>query len=358
MGDMTVGSAAVLLADADRGLIPTAGLAALSEQEASVAAWALEHARPAGQGTDTLPGAQVYVAPLVATDRANGVLTVQRRPGARPLDVEQRHLIDVFARQTALTIDRLALGDRAREADARARSEELRATLLSSVSHDLRTPLTAITGAAAALRSHGDVLPAAERTALLDSIGDEAARLGRILNNVLDLTRLEAGAAVRRQWVALEEVVGSVLGRLERELADREVAVELPEDLPLVHADPVLLDQLLSNLVENALRYTPTGSPIEIAARVGPDQVALEVRDRGPGLPHGGEGRIFEKFWRADPTDRRGAGLGLAIAQAVATAHGGALAANNREGGGARFVLTLPHREDAPAVPGEEAVVA
>jgi two-component system sensor histidine kinase KdpD len=267
---------------------------------------------------------------------------------------DDRHFLDAFVRQAALAVERARLGEEARAAALRARGEELRSSLLSAVSHDLRTPLAAITGAASALRDAAEGLAPAERVELLDTIADEAERLERLLANLLDMTRLESGGVeLRREWVPIEEIVGAALGRLERRLAGRAVATDLPEDLPLVAADPLLLEQLLVNLVENAVKYTPAGSPIELSAAVRDGALELAVADRGPGIPRAAESRVFEKFFRGAHPGVPGAGLGLSICRAIAEAHGGSLMAEDRPGGGAVLRLALPLGEGPPAAPEE-----
>jgi two-component system sensor histidine kinase KdpD len=213
---------------------------------------------------------------------------------------------------------------------------------LSAVSHDLRTPLASITGAATTLRSQGDKLSAETRHELLDSIADEADRLGRLVANLLDITRLEAGVELRRDGYPLEEIVGSVLQRMERQLRHRPIETTLPENLPMLYVDDVLIGQLLVNLLENADKYTPADTPVEIAAAVDGDAVVLDVLDRGPGFAEGDEQRIFEKFYRRRMNGARGAGLGLPICRAIVEAHRGSIEAFNRSGGGAVFRIRLP----------------
>jgi two-component system sensor histidine kinase KdpD len=237
----------------------------------------------------------------------------------------------------------------------RARTEELRSSLLSSVSHDLRTPLAAITGAVSALRDEATGTDASERRELLDTVAEEAGRLERLLANLLDMTRLESGGLEpKREWVPLEEIVGSALGRLETQLAGREVRTEIPAELPLAFGDPVLLEQLVLNLLENAVKHTPPGTPVEIRALAGDGVLELEVADRGPGLAPGDETRIFEKFQRGARAGPGGVGLGLAICRGIAIAHGGSIHAENRPGGGALFRLLLPLLEAPPSVPAAE----
>jgi two-component system sensor histidine kinase KdpD len=241
--------------------------------------------------------------------------------------------------------ERLRLAKQAAAATMRASVEEMRSSLLSAVSHDLRTPLAAITGAATTLRDEGASVDGDQRAELLDTICEEAERLERLVRNLLDMTRLESAALeVRREWIPAEEIVGSALTRLEPKLIGRPIRTDLPPELPLLPVDAVLLEQVLVNLLENATKYTPAGSLIEIAARADGDAVTIEVADHGPGLPPGEESRIFEKFFRGKPAAAGvpGAGLGLAICRGVVDAHGGTLVAANRPGGGAVFRMTLP----------------
>jgi two-component system sensor histidine kinase KdpD len=220
------------------------------------------------------------------------------------------------------------------------------------VSHDLRTPLAAIAGSSSTLLRGGETLTDEARRELLESVNEEAGRLNRFIANLLDMTRLDAGAiAVRKEWQPVEEVVGTAIGQLEERLAGREVRTRIPESLPLVPLDTTLIGQTLVNLLENALKYTPLGSPIDIAARVEGDGVVIEVADRGPGLAAGEELRVFDKFYRLpSETGQPGAGLGLAICKAIAAAHGGNVTAANRPGGGSVFSLRLPLGGPAPAL--------
>jgi two-component system sensor histidine kinase KdpD len=337
-------AAAVLVPDPDEGLVAAAGLMPLAPQEATVARWAFDHRTVAGHGTDTLPGARALCVPLTDGELAVGVLAIQRRAGTPVrLDIDQRHLVDAIARQTALALARAMFADQAREAEQRARSEELRArteelrsTLLSAVSHDLRTPLAVITGAATTLRDDPGKLTPAARAELLSSIVDDARRLERVLTNLLQLTRVETGLTPAREWVPADEVIGAALTRLEDALGDRKVELEIDPDL-ILWLDPVLFEQVLINLLENAIKHA--APPFTVRAhRVG-DRVEIEVGDRGPGLPSDSV-RLFEKFVRASTAP--GVGLGLAVARAVVEAHGGTITAENRENGGAWFRISLP----------------
>lgn len=227
------------------------------------------------------------------------------------------------------------------QAAVRAETEELRSALLSSVSHDLRTPLAVITGAATTLRDESG-LSTTTRAELLDTVCSEAERLERLLVNLLDMTRLESGIVPKRDWIPLSEVVSSALVRVERRFPDHRVAMAIPEDFPLVSVDPVLMEQLFVNLLENAAKYTPSETPVDIRAWQRDDAVVIEVCDRGPGVAAGDEQRVFERFTRGQHAGVDGVGLGLPIARAIAVAHAGTLALRRREGGGSCFRLVLP----------------
>jgi two-component system sensor histidine kinase KdpD len=269
---------------------------------------------------------------------------------------DQRHLLTfVLMFAVGLLISHLTLRVRRQEREVRAaalraRTEEIRSSLLSAISHDLRTPLAAITGAGTLLRSSNGALNARARHDLLDTICDEADRLERLVVNLLDMTRLEAaGLKLKLEWVPVEEVVGSALTRIEGRLGQRQITTLLSPDLPLVAVDPVLLEHALVNLLENALKYTPSEAPIDILVRENEGRVEIEIADRGPGLP-ATSAMLFEKFVRNAPAGISGAGLGLAIVRGIARAHGGDVAASNREHGGARFVISLPTADDEPTI--------
>ena len=266
-----------------------------------------------------------------------------------PTSEEERAFLRAFARQVSLAAERARLAHAAESASLRARAEEARNSLLSAVSHDLRTPLATITGAGTALRGDGGQLDAEQRVELLESICGEAERMDRHIEKILDMARLgEGGLSPAREWVPLEEVVGSTLDRLDEKLIGREGILSLPEDLPFVWVDPVLLEHVLSNLIENAIEHAGPTSPIEICARRGSGGFEITVADRGPGIPKGAEQSIFERFVRGPGAPGGGVGLGLAICQAVANAHGGSIVGENRGGGGAAFRITLPLPPEPP----------
>jgi two-component system sensor histidine kinase KdpD len=318
--------------------------------ELAVAQWVFAHRELAGLGTSTLPGAAALYVPLVGSRGAVGVL------GVKPADPhafdspEQLHLLETFANQTALAIERAVLAEEAQAAQLRIETERLRRSLLSSVSHDLRTPLAAITGSASTMLESGSQLPTAVQRELLQTIREEAERLNRLVQNLLEMTRLEAGVEVRKEWRALEEVVGAALSRLELTLRDRPVRTEVAKDLPLVAMDDTLIEQVLINLLENAAKHTPPGTEIDVRAWAENGHAVVEVGDRGPGLAPGEEDRIFEKFYRGARPQARGAGLGLAICRAIIEAHGGRIWALNRPDGGAAFRFVLPIGGEPPPV--------
>jgi two-component system sensor histidine kinase KdpD len=348
--------AAVLLASPTGALTETArrGEVPFDAAEQGVARWVLEHGRPAGLGTDTLPGARVTCLPLCSGPNALGVLALAPRT-ARGLQLENRDLLEAFLRQGSLAIERARLAEEAKLAALLARSEEMRSTLLSTVSHDLRTPLAAITGAATALRDDWSRVPEAERRELLDTVCEEADRLERLVGNLLDMTRVEAGGLrVKREWVPLEELVGAALTRVDPRLTGRPVSTALPADLPLVSVDPVLVQQVLVNLLENAAKYTPPGSALELAAEVAEGMVIVRVADHGPGIAAADRERVFEKFYRGTQAGS-GVGLGLAICRGIVEAHGGTIRVESRPGGGALFRIALPVGGEAPALPPEPA---
>ena len=290
-----------------------------------------------------------YFFPLRGTRQTLGVMAVLPN-GEGGLAVGE-----LIATQIALALERILSQSAAEETRFKIRTEQMRSSLLSAVSHDLRTPLAAITGSASTLRAQGSRLDPETRAGLIDNIAEEAERLERLVGNLLDMTRLESGeVTLRHEFFPLEEIVGAALQRLDRQLAGRSVSVDLAKDLPLVRGDEVLLGQLLWNLLENAIKYTPGGSPIQIAARPQENLLVLEVRDCGPGIAPGEEERIFEKFFRGErrlygsSSNSRGAGLGLPICRAIAEAHGGSIQALPREGGGVVFRILLPWEPVTP----------
>lgn len=335
---------AILIPDEQNRLVVSSnGTAAFTpdHQELSVAQWVYEHRQPAGKGSDTLPGAKALYIPLIASAGAIGVVGILPRTSEDAFEPEQFHYLEAFANQTAIALERSFLAESAHQALLKAETESLRNTLLSSISHDFRTPLSAITGAATTLLQDDVEIDAHNRTELLKTIQEEADRLNRVIRNILDMTRLESGAIkINKEWQSLDEIVGVVLNRLGDRLNDHPLTVKLPGNLPLIPFDGLLIEQVLANLFDNALKYAPKGSPLELIASESLYTVTVELADRGPGIPPGDEDRIFEKFVRGR-TSGGGAGLGLAICRTIINAHGGRLWAENRPGGGAVFRFTL-----------------
>lgn len=320
------------------------GESAADENERAVATWAFEHGEPAGRDTDTLPASQLRFIPLRTARGVIGVLGVE--PGApnRRLSPAQRRLFDVFASLAATAIERAQLEDAARRAQVLAATEKLETALLNSISHDLRTPLVSITGALTSLQEEGMRLDDATRQALLENAREETERLNRLVGNLLDMTRLEAGALrLRREPSDMQDVVGSALEQLDRRLEGRSVRVDVPDDMPPVPMDFALITQALVNLVDNALKYSPPDTPIEIRARAHEQNVQVQVMDRGLGIPPQDLPRVFDKFYRVQrPEMVSGTGMGLAICKGIVEAHGGTITAENRLGGGTLITFTLP----------------
>ena len=315
-----------------------------------VGRWVFEHRQPAGLGTTTLPGASALYVPMLGSTGPVGVLGL-RPPDRHAMDEPERlHQLETFAAQTALALERARLSREAQEAEVRIETERLRNSLLSSVSHDLRTPLATITGAVSTILDNRAGIDAATQRELLESVHEEAERLNRLVQNLLEMTRLESGALqLQRELHPPEEVIGAALGRLAKRLGDRRVTTKVPSDLPLVAMDDVLIEQVLVNLLDNALKYTPAGTPIEVIATATDENLTIEVADHGPGLPPGAEDRVFEKFFRGEQIIARGAGLGLAICRGIVRAHGGRIWAQNLPGGGVAFLFTLPLGATQPA---------
>ena len=353
MGEVFSGQIALLLPDESGRLAPRRvapeGMT-LGATEMGVAQWVFEHREVAGLGTATLPGARALCVPLAGPRGAVGVLAIVPADARAFESPEALHQLETFANQTALAIERAQLADEARRAEVRVETERMRNSLLSSVSHDLRTPLATIIGASSGLLDGAERLDPATRRDLVRSIHGEASHLDRLVNSLLEMTRLESGAvAIRKEPQALDGVLGAALGRLEALLRARPIRIDLPADLPLVAIDAVLVEQVFLNLLDNATRYSAAGSPIDISAKVAGLTVVVEVSDRGMGFAPGDEQRAFEKFYRGHSARVRGVGLGLAICRAIVEIHGGSITAENRPGGGATIQFTLPLDSSPPA---------
>ena len=322
----------------------------LQGADLSIAQWVADHGQRAGLGSDTLPAAPALYLPLRGSRTTLGVLAVQAANRRRVLLPEQRHLLETFAGQIGLAIERIELARAAESSRIEAETESLRNTLLASISHDLRTPLSVIAGAASTLADPAAELEAEGRRRLAQSIETRALDMSDLVSNVLDLSRLEAGRVVlRRDWQTIDDLVGAALSRTGSRLDDHLVELALPEDLPEVDVDATLVVQLFANLFENAAKHTPAGTRLSVSAHTAPGLLTVIVEDDGPGLPPGDPDRLFTKFQRGrSESEVTGAGLGLAICRAIARVHGGEIRAYKRVGGGARFDLTLPIAEAEP----------
>jgi two-component system sensor histidine kinase KdpD len=333
----------VLLPQADR-LVPVAQSERLEldGNEMAVAAWAFQNGQPAGRGTDTLPAASARYTPLQGTKGVVGVLGVQPVTPAGHLTPEQRLQLQAYASQAALAIERAQLAESAREADLLQVTEKLQTALLNSISHDLRTPLASIIGILSSIND--DSLDQSTRQNLIDAGLEEAQRLNRLMGNLMDMTRLDAGALkVSRELSDAQELVGSALGQLKERLRNRKLILKVPGDLPPVPMDVVLMGQVLVNLLDNALKYSPPDQPIEVQALAEGGEMLLKVKDRGVGIPPNDLENILNKFYRVQhPGKPGGTGLGLSICKGIVEAHGGRIWARNQPGGGAIFTVALP----------------
>jgi two-component system, OmpR family, sensor histidine kinase KdpD len=316
----------------------------LEEGELEVALLAYRTGRESGRGTDTLPAARSRFLPLSTASGTVGVLAVQPYASGSPLSEEQRQFLDTFASQAALAITRARLAERAGEAEVLQATERLQTALLNSISHDLRTPLVSIVGALSSLQEDGEGLDLAYRRSLVDNARDEAERLNRLVGNLLDMTRIEAGALrLVCEPCDMQDLVGAAMEHLRERLANRPVALDIPSDLPLVPMDFVLMEQVLVNLMDNALKYSPPGLPIELRAWVEGSEVRVDLADSATQIPASDLVRVFDKFYRVQyPRLVSGTGLGLSICKGIVEAHGGRIWAEHRPGGGNVLRIALP----------------
>ncbi|MEX3634642.1 DUF4118 domain-containing protein [Paraburkholderia sp. BR14320] len=336
-----------------------------ADLDCDIAQWVYDQQKPAGHGTETLPAAAALYLPLRAPMRTRGVLALLSAGMGEFAIPEQRRMLDTFAAQIALALERVHYVEIAQDALISMESERLRNSLLSAISHDLRTPLTAIVGFASLLAEpgRGEKARHPDTNELAEGIYDEAMRMTGIVTNLLDMVRLQEGSMrLNRQWSSLEELIGAALAASRRLLSGRQVTTHVPHDLPLVRLDAVLVERLLANLFDNAAKYTPAGSPLAVSAAVVEEHehryVKVNVEDSGPGLSPGMESRVFDKFTRGEKESALpGIGLGLAICRAIVDAHGGKIGAANRTDPngsvlGACFWFMLPADETPPPEPG------
>lgn len=354
IGEIFDCQAAILMPDGTGKLEIQASTQRISVPDSEVrgmAHWVFEHGQMAGLTTNTLPGASGLYIPLRTSRGVTGTLVVFPVRPERFASADQLHLLETFANQTALALERARLAEETEQAHIEIEMERERNNLLSSISHDLRTPLASITGAVSSLLENDLTLDGANRRELAQLAYEESTRLNRQISNLLDMTRLEASTIhIHKEWQSIEEVIGAALHHLSEHLVDRPVQIRLPSDLPLVSCDSLLIGQVFNNLLENAAKYSPAGTPIEINAAFDADKLIIEVADHGSGVPAGDETNIFDKFYRAQPHAAHGIGLGLTICRSIIGAHGGRIWAENRTGGGAIFRFTLPIETAPPHV--------
>jgi two-component system sensor histidine kinase KdpD len=357
IGKLFNAEVAVLLADAGNHFPaePCAGSTLkLSDKEASVAAWVFRHNQRAGQFTDNLPLSEALYVPLATPAGILGVIGVRLSQTSAP-NLEQSNLLEAFVRQAALVIDRQRLHDAAQQSRLDAESERLGKTLLDSISHEMRTPIAAITSATGALTEANLTAQPALAATLVNEIREAVARLNRLVGNILDITRVESGhVKPKLDWCDVSDLINVTIKSVQKELAGHKLEIKISSEMPLVRMDFVLMEQALTNLLLNAAFHTPARTPVEVSAKVQHNELALTVSDHGPGVPAEAIPKIFDKFYRAPGAVTGGTGLGLSIVKGFVEAQGGRVHAENQPGGGAAFTIYLPVTEP-PFFPGESA---
>lgn len=313
-------------------------------KEQAVADWAFRNRQQAGRGTDTLVSSALIYLPLQTPASQLGVLGTRLEDESDYFSPESRRLLDAFATQAAMAIERVQFSHQAEQAQILQARENFERALLNSISHDLRTPLASVTGALTSMKDEQASLSSAHRAELLDTACAEAERLNRFVGNLLDMTRIEAGALrPHYESTELQDLVGCALTTLEQRIGRRRIDLSIPEGTPTISVDLVLMTQVLVNLLDNALKYTAPDQPISIAVHTTASWLVIEVADRGPGIPEQDLKRVFDKFYRIPvPEGAGGTGLGLSICKGIVEAHYGRIRAASREGGGLTIILELP----------------
>lgn len=347
----TFSASSTLLLPDDAGRLIAPSISAQSSGEAprltvldtGMAQWAFDNAAPCGIGTQMLPRSEYLFLPLVAPMRTRGVLVIQPQVRRKLLIPEQRQHLDTFATLAAIALERVHYVDVARTALVHVESEKLRNSVLSALSHDLRTPLTALVGLSESLASSTPSL-SSQQQELAQGLRDVSMRMSTLVTNLLDMARIQSGAIkLNLQWQPIDEVIGCALRACEFQLKERNIETDLPQDLPLVCFDATLMERVLCNLLENAAKYTPPGALVRISAAVEGERLRVTVDDNGPGIPSGREAEVFEKFVRGlRESSTPGVGLGLSICRAIVQAHGGTIEAARSAEGGASLRFTLP----------------
>jgi len=361
----TLGCEAVVMVgeDAAGGLRHAAShppTARLEARDFEAAARAIGRPGPAGHASEADAGADWWFVPLAVASGRQGAVGLKRRAGQARFAPEQRSLAAAMIQQIELAAERTRLVQTLERARVESETERVRTALLASVSHDLRSPLTAVIGSATSLAAYGEKMPAADRRALLESIRSEGERLDRYVQNLLDMTRLGSGPMkLERDWVSLDEILGAALARLRKVHPALAVSAEIAPGLPPLWVHPALVEQALFNILENAAKFSPPGAEVSVAARREGASLVVDVSDRGPGIPEEERRRVFDLFYSTARGDRgaRGGGLGLTIVRGMIGAHGGRVEAlGGPDGRGTTIRVTLPMAE-APrtAAPGEEA---
>jgi two-component system sensor histidine kinase KdpD len=316
----------------------------ITTNEMAVAVWVFQHGQSAGRGTDTLAAAEGRYIPLKTSKGVVGALGIKPKNPDDELTTDERRLLETFASQAALAIERAMFVEQVQRTQLLQTTERLQTALLNSISHDLRTPLVSITGALSSLADDGTTLDIEIRKNLLETALEEADRMNRLVSNLLNMTRLEAGALqVIKQPGDIQDAIGTALENLGEHLDSREVSIRVTENTPLIPMDFVLVVQVLVNLIDNSLKYSPADTPIEIQAHPVNDMVQVKIMDRGIGIPPSELENIFDKFYRVQqPENIGGTGLGLSISKGIIEAHGGRILAENRRGGGTTITFSLP----------------
>lgn len=345
VGEALDAQLAIFLPEGERiEIVAASDKLSLDVKEQAVADWAFRNSHPAGRGTDTLVSADLIYLPLQTPSNILGVIGIKLDDELAYHSQEHRRLLDAFVTQSAMAMERIQFSKQAQQAQILQARENLERALLNSISHDLRTPLVCVTGALSSLKDDEGYLDDHAKRELLITACDEAERLNRFVGNLLDMTRIEAGGIkLNIEPCDIQELVGCALAAMEQRIGDRKVQVAIPDNLPLVNIDIVLMTQVLVNILENSIKYAPSGSAIDMIANTEKAWLNMEISDEGPGVPEHDLKRVFDKFYRIPvPEGAGGTGLGLSICKGIVEAHGGRIYAENRTDGGLKIVIRLP----------------